>query len=191
MELIDVLETAAIVLSLTYVVLAAKENMWCWPPAFVASALFAYITFQRDILGESFIQTFYVLMAVYGYWQWQRPVSGTGVLPIKEWTARAHIIAITCGLLLSLAVGAGLEHLFGSALPYVDAITTVFSLLATFMVARKVLSNWLYWIAIDLLNVYLYWNRNLELTSGLYLLYAVLAVWGYIRWRETWKGQRV
>lgn len=191
MELIPALEAVAIVLSLLYVVLAAKESVWCWPPAFIASAVFAFITWQRALVGESFLQAFYMAMAVYGYWQWHSPKRGSTALPITEWNPMAHGAIILGGLVLSYLVGMGFEQMFGSAMPYLDATTTVFSLIATYMVARKVLSNWIYWIAIDALNIFLYWHRDLAPTSGLYLLYTVLALWGYIRWRETWKGQRV
>ncbi|MCF8258436.1 MAG: nicotinamide riboside transporter PnuC [Flavobacteriales bacterium] len=186
MELTTVLEISAIVLALLYVVLAAKESVWCWPPAFISSAIYAWITSDAHLVGETIIMLFYMAMAVYGWWKWHsRDASSTGI-PITDWHPWMHAGIIGAGLVLSCAVGVGFERFFNSAQPYLDATTTVFGFMATYMVAKKILSNWLYWIAIDALNIYLYQGRDLNLTSGLYALYTVLALWGYIRWRKTW-----
>ncbi len=186
MEMTDALEWTAVALSLCYVVLATRQSIWCWPFAFLSSSLFVFITWQASLVGESFLQLFYVFMAVFGWWQWQAPATSEEHPTLSEWSIAAHGLIVGGGLPLSLLLGLGFERLFGSAMPYLDALTSVFSLIATFMLTRKVLSNWLYWIAIDTLNVYLYWNRDLGITAGLYALYAILALWGYIQWRKTW-----
>ena len=73
--------------------------------------------------------------------------------------------------------------------PYTDAFTTVFSLAATFMVTKKVLNNWLYWVVIDLVSIFLYMSRGLELAAVQYLLFTVLAILGWIQWRKQYKLQ--
>jgi nicotinamide mononucleotide transporter len=186
MEMTDALQWTAVVLSLCYVVLAARQSIWCWPFAFLSSSLYVFITCQASLVGESFLQLFYVFMAVFGWWKWQAPGRSEEHPPLTEWSSAMHVLIIAGGLVLSLVLGLGFEHIFGSAMPYLDALTSVFSLIATFMLTRKVLSNWLYWIAIDALNVYLYWNRDLGITAGLYALYSILALWGFIQWRKTW-----
>lgn len=182
------LEITAVALALLYVVLAAKESIWCWLPAFVSSTIYAWLTWTAGLAGESAISVFYMAMAVYGWVTWAKAGAEEN-LPLTEWKLRTHAVVLIVGAAGSLLLGMTFDHLFGSKMPYLDALTTVFSLMATFMVTRKVLSNWIYWVGIDALNFYLYWNRDLQLSSLLYLLYTVLAVWGFIQWKNTWERQ--
>lgn len=187
MELSSVLEYTAIVLALLYVILAAKESIWCWYPAFVSSAIYTYLTYSANLIGESFISLFYLVMAVYGWWQWKFGSEDQTELRIKEWRTPHHLWIILIGFAGTAVLGRAFSEGFDSAMPYLDAFTTSFSLIATYMVTRKVLSNWIYWVVIDAFNIFLYWSRGLEPTSGLYALYTVLAVVGYISWRKQWK----
>jgi len=187
MDLNSILEYTAIILALLYVILAAKESILCWYPAFVSSGIYVYLSWSADLVGEAMISLFYVLMAVYGWWQWKFGKKDNTGMHISEWHTMRHVVAIFLGFLLAGALGRLFAELFDSAMPYTDAFTTSFSLVATYMVTRKILSNWIYWIVIDAFNVFLYWNRGLEPTSALYVLYCILAVAGYISWRKVWK----
>ncbi len=189
MELNSILEYTAIVLALVYVVLAAKESVWCWYPAFVSSAIYAYLTYTANLIGESLISLFYAAMAIYGWWQWNYSCENRTKLKIKEWRRPHHLWLVLIGFSSTAILGRIFSEGFNSAMPYLDAFTTSFSLIATFMVTRKVLSNWLYWVVIDLINIFLYWNRGMEPTSGLYALYTFLALVGYISWRKQWRTQ--
>jgi nicotinamide mononucleotide transporter len=126
-------------------------------------------------------------MAIYGWKQWHFHNTTTQDLPVSEWKILWHSLAIVLGLIITIALGYTFQKLFGSAMPYLDAFTTSFSLIATYLIARKVLSNWIYWIIIDAINIFLYWNRDLKMSAVLYLLYTVLAMWGYFSWRKSWK----
>lgn len=190
MDVASVLEYTAIVLAILYVTLAAKESIWCWYPAFISSGIYVYLTYSANLIGESFISLFYVIMAVYGWWQWNFGKRKDEQLRLAEWHTTHHVWAILIGFVFAGALGKGFEILFDSAMPYLDAFTTSFSLIATFMVTRKILSNWIYWIVIDAFNIYLYWSRSLEPTAGLYFLYTILAVFGFISWYKEWKVDR-
>lgn len=190
MELTSILEVTAVALSIAYVILAAQERIWCWTAALASSALFAVITWQAQLVGESLINLFYMAMAVYGWSVWRSGSGQNAVHPIMEWPLRWHLALIAGGLLAAVLLGTAFDQWFGSAMPYLDALTSVMSVIATFMVARKVLSNWLYWVMIDSLNVYLYWQRDLKVTSALFVLYTLLALWAYIRWRNRWTEGR-
>lgn len=191
MELTTGLEIAAMTLSLAYVALAAKESIWCWPPAFLGTAIYTFITYKSALVGESLLNVFYMLMALYGWWKWRFPSAKGKFRPIVEWGIPWHLGIIIGGLAISLLLGLGFQHWLASAMPFLDATTTVFSLIATFMVARKVLSNWIYWIVIDVLNVYLYSTRELYITSALFTLYTFIAIWGYFHWKKSWKTSRM
>lgn len=190
MDLSSVLEYSAIILAIVYVILAAKESVWCWYPAFVSSSIYVYLTYSANLIGESLISVFYVIMAVYGWWQWSSGKRKDAGLNIAEWHTTHHVRAILLGFIFAGALGKGFEIMFDSAMPYLDAFTTSFSLIATFMVTRKILSNWIYWIVIDAFNIYLYWSRGLEPTAGLYFLYTILAIVGFFSWYKEWKVDR-
>lgn len=190
MDLGSILEYTAIFFAIVYVILAARENILCWFAGFISSGIYVYLTFTANLIGESLISVFYVVMAVYGWWQWKCGKRKDKNLKIAEWHTTHHVRAILLGFIFAGALGKGFELAFDSAMPYLDAFTTSFSLIATFMVTRKILSNWIYWIVIDAFNVYLYWSRDLEPTAGLYVVYTILAVFGFISWYKEWKGDR-
>ena len=101
---------------------------------------------------------------------------------IKEWTELKHLGIIFLGTILTFFMGFYFSIYTDSAMPITDSFTTIFSLIATYMVVKKVLGNWLYWIVIDLVSVYLYFNRDLHLTSLLFIVYTIIAVFGYFSW---------
>ncbi len=175
-------EAAAVVLGVAYLLLAMRESLWCWYAAFASTAIFLVLFWNVNLLMESALQVYYLAMAVYGWWQWQRGGAGHTGLAISRWNARQHLVAVAAVLLVSAASGALLQHYTGAALPYLDSFTTWGSVLTTWMVARKILENWLYWLVIDSVSIYLYLDRALYLTAGLFVIYLVIVLFGYRKW---------
>lgn len=174
----SVIESLAVLFSLLYVILAAKENIWCWGAALISVSLYAYICYTAKLYPETGLQIFYLIMAIIGYFTWNKKSKEK----IKEWSEFKHLIIIILGALFSFIMGFYFFTYTESAMPIIDSITTTFSIIATYMVVKKVLGNWLYWIVIDLLSVYMYFHRDLHLTSLLFVAYATIAVFGYISW---------
>jgi nicotinamide mononucleotide transporter len=185
------LEAAGVLFSVLYLVLAIRESLWCWPAAFVSSALTVAVMSGARLYSEAALNVFYAAMAVYGWYQWRYGgrTSGARELPIAVWSLQAHALAIGGSLALSLAVGWLMSRNTEAAFPYLDAFVTVSSVVTTYMVARKILENWLYWLVIDSLSLYLYWERELDLYVGLFALYLVLAAIGLVRWHRDWRAQ--
>ena len=109
--------------------------------------------------------------------------------PIRKWSPKQHAMACSTLVFLSVLIGSAMARWTDAASPFVDAATTVSALLATWMVARKLLENWLYWIAIDIASIGLYLSRDLSLTA-LFAGYVLLAAWGYRTWRAQWHCRR-
>ena len=174
----SVIESLAVLFSLLYVILAAKENIWCWVAALISVSLYIYICYTAKLYPETGLQIFYLIMAIIGYFTWNKKNKEK----IKEWSEFKHLIIIILGALFSFIMGFYFFTYTESAMPIIDSITTTFSIIATYMVVKKVLGNWLYWIVIDLLSVYMYFHRDLHLTSLLFVAYATIAVFGYISW---------
>ena len=187
------LEAAGVLLGVLYLVLAIRENLWCWPAAFLSSALTIVVMAGARLYSEAALNVFYAAMAVYGWYQWRYggAKSGERDLRISVWPLRTHAVAIGGSVASSAVVGWLMSRHTNAAFPYLDAFVTVSSVVTTYMVARKILENWLYWLVVDSLSMYLYWQRELYLYAGLFALYLVLVVIGLVRWHRDWRAQPV
>ena len=179
-------EGLAVALAIAYLLLAIRENILCWACAFASTAIYTVLFWNVSLVMESALNVYYMAMAVYGWYQWQRGSQQGTELPITRWRWSTHIGIWLLIAALTLLSGFLLTGQSTAAWPYVDSFTTWSSVIVTFMVARKVLENWLYWIVIDSVSVLLYFERGLALTSLLMAGYTVMAIAGYIYWRRHW-----
>ena len=189
LEAMSVWEILAVVLGVFYLVLAMKERIECWYAAFVSTAIYSVLFWDVNLLMESALQIYYLLMAVFGWHQWRKKSDQQNDLLIHTWSLKNHLM-----VLLSLIVLVGLSGYFlaantSAAWPYVDSFTTWGSVITTYMVARKVLENWLYWLVIDSVSIFLYFDRELYLTALLFALYVVLVIIGFYQWRREYQQQ--
>lgn len=175
-------EGVAVVLGIIYLLLAMRESLWCWYAAFFSTAIFLVIFREVNLLMESALQVYYLGMAVYGWRQWRRGAEAGQPLEISSWRWRQHVVAIGITVLLSIVSAAALSRWTDAALPLLDSFTTWGSVLTTWMVARKVLENWLYWLVIDSVSIYLYLDRALYFTAALFAVYLVIVLFGYRQW---------
>jgi nicotinamide mononucleotide transporter len=202
-------ELVAVLLAIAYLVLAIRQSPWCWAAAIGSTSIYVVLMYDARLYMESALQFFYIAIAVYGWWHWTHPAMAAGVttaadrqdsrtaaaptqppatLPVTTWPLRHHLAAITAVLALSAASGWLLARHTDAALPYLDSFTTWGAVLATWMVARKLLENWYYWFIIDSAAIWLYLHRGLHLTALLFALYLVLIVIGYLAWRRSMLG---
>lgn len=184
----SLVEWLAVVSTITYVILVTKRLIICWIFAFVGSSLFVYLCYIGELYIESILQLFYVAMAIVGWVSWKK--SETGKSSVIKWEMKSHLINIFLSGTLAFVLGYIFDNFTNQANPYVDAFTTCFSLSATFMVTKKVLENWIYWIVIDLVSIYLYAQRDYNLSAIQYGLFTILAVFGFMAWRKEYNTQR-
>ncbi len=184
---LSIVETAAVVLAVAYLVLAVRQNILCWAAALFSSCLYTGLFFDVRLYMESVLQVFYAAMAVYGWHQWRYGGTEHSGVKIRMWPLRYHAIALAGIGVVSLLLGWGMSHT-AAAFPYADSFTTIAAIVTTFMVARKVLENWGYWFVIDSISVYLYAARGLYLTALLFLIYLVLIVIGFRSWSREYHG---
>ena len=189
-------EMIAVLASLSYVILATREHRACWPAAIMGSGIYVVVFFQYQLYMDSVLSVFYVAMAIYGWFTWKtaREQSTTTrhipAVKIHCWSKQTHVYGLLAVALLTLSSGSYLANNTDAAFPFLDSLTTWSSLFATWMVVNKVLENWLYWIAIDALSLYLYINKALFFTSALFALYIIIAGYGYWHWRQRWQAQQ-
>ena len=180
----DWLEYAAVFFNIAYVILAARENIWCWPMGIIGSGLSIWLFIESKLYAESVLFTYYVIMGIYGWWAWSQGQTKEGKLEIRQIKVKTHLLILLAGYGLTTLVFYLLRTYTDAEMPLLDSFTTVFSFIATWLVAKRVLENWIYWICIDALTVYLYFSRELNLYALLSLAYTFMAVYGYMQWRK-------
>jgi len=191
------LEVTAVVFAMAYLLLAVRENVWCWLFAFLSTAIYTVLFWDVSLLMESALNVYYMAMAIYGWYQWTRGGTNGDELPhalaVHSMSGSQHARVIVAIAILSIVSGYLLTENSTAAWPYIDSFTTWSSVITTYLVARKYLQNWLYWIVIDTVSVPLYIDRGLSLTALLFVAYVVIAVVGYFKWREHFRnnGQAV
>jgi nicotinamide mononucleotide transporter len=180
-------ELSAMILALAYLLLAVRQIIWCWLAAFVSTLIYSGVFLQAQLFMDAALQVFYALMAIYGWSQWRHGGHADSALRISKRPMQWHGITLAVIVLTSLVSGFLLSRYTNAAFPYLDSFTTWASVIATWMVARKVLENWIYWIAIDSVSVYLYVHRGLYLTVILFILYVMIAVAGWQIWKSEYR----
>jgi nicotinamide mononucleotide transporter len=184
-------EALAVALGIAYVILAARESIWCWPAAFISTAIYTALFWQGQLPMQSLLNLFYLGMAVYGFMLWRRHDRPQDDLKIHFWAWRNHLAFIAIGTVLTLSMGLLLSELQASQKPYLDAFVTVFSVLNTYLMARKVLENWGYWLVIDSAAVVLYLQTGYLMTAAMFALYLGLAVYGLINWLKLYHAAKI
>jgi len=186
-------ELLAVVTSLLYVVLAAKGNIWCWPAALVSTLLYTAIFYDVYLWMDSMLQVYYMFMAIYGWYCWQSQkedlAAGNKPFTVSKKSITFHLRAICILTVISYVLGKFMAENTPTHFPYIDAATTVFAVFTTYLVTQKILENWLYWLAIDFVSIYIYIEKGLTPTAVLFALYVIIAGYGYYQWRIHYKQQ--
>ncbi|MDO6747598.1 nicotinamide riboside transporter PnuC [Gilvimarinus sp. 1_MG-2023] len=182
-------EFIAVALAVAYLLLAVKQNSLCWYCAFASTAIYTVLFWDVQLLMESGLNVYYMVMAVYGWWQWRHGGKNDTSLPIRRWGLTQHLKAGAGILTITLVSGALLMQYTEAAWPYLDSFTTWASVITTFMVARKILENWLYWMVINSISIFLFIDRGLYLTALLLVSYLIISIFGLINWRRDYRLQ--
>ena len=183
------LEIVSVAFGLIYVILAARENAWCWPAAMIGTGTAIFLFWDVSLLMESALNVFYLAIAFYGLWAWHRGGDHGGSLEISSWSPNAHALALIGIVTLTAISGTALASGTSASYPFIDSFTTWAAVITTWMVTRKILENWLYWLLINSISVWLFWQKGLALYALLFVLYIVIAIYGYFNWRRIWRSQ--
>jgi nicotinamide mononucleotide transporter len=183
-------EAVAAGLGLAYLLLAVRRNLLCWFCAFASTSIYLVLFARAALYMQVLLQVFYLVMAVYGFMDWRRGRTDAGDVQIRSWTPSMHVLVAVLVLAASLANGYALANTTDAAAPYLDSFVTWGSVVTTWMVARRVIENWLYWIVIDSAAAWLYYSQGLLVTTLLFLIYLGIVVHGYFVWRREQAAQR-
>lgn len=179
-------EALAMFLSLLYIILAIKQSLWCWPAAFFSTLIYAILFFDASLLMDSFLNAYYLVMAVYGWYAWKytNAIEKNEELHISRYGLKKNIKIILILSTVSIVLGYIMDNYTKADFAYIDSATTVFALFATYMLAQKIIENWLYWVVIDSVSIYIYIQKGFYLTAILFVLYTLLALLAYQTWKK-------
>ncbi len=182
---VEILATGA---NLAFIVLLIRERILCWVFGIGGSLLSVYLFVDARLYFESLLYLFYAAMGAWGWLRWHRREEQEDN-PVTTWRMSQHLSALVFGGAAALGLGLLVQNLTDAERPLVDAATTVFSFIATFMEIHKVLEGWIYWFVLNLASIWLYHDRDLDIYAVLIGIYSLLSVWGYITWRRSWLAQ--
>ena len=182
-------EVIAVVAAIAYLGFAIRQQIICWLFAAISTAIYIWLFIEAKLYMESVLNVFYLVMAGYGWWVWSNGRDHGHDRPVVIWPGSWHLVAIVVIGCLSALSGYLLSVYSDAAFPYVDSMTTWFAIWATFLVARKVLENWWYWLLIDIASIFIYWTRDLQLTALLFVIYVIMIPIGLISWRNSMHEQ--
>ena len=181
------IEVIAVILAILYLVLAVKQNILCWLAGIISSVLYFFIMRSAGLYMEAYLQIFYVFMGFYGWSQWRIGARTSNNFVVNTWNKLQHFYALSLILILSAISGFLLKLFTDAALPFFDALVTCGAVVATYMVAKKLLENWIYWLVIDSISILLFISRGLLPTAFLFGIYIVIIFFGYKSWNKILK----
>lgn len=189
-------EIAGTLFAIVYLYFSIREKIWLWPTGFVTSFFYLIVFFQNRLYADMVLQLYYLFVSVYGWFHWlnkRNPITvgqgqprlSTSSLTLYPWMIYGALIALLNLLIYYLLIRLpALLELPASDLPAWDAFTTAASIVATWMLARKILENWLVWIVVDTVSMGMYLYKGLYVTTFLFMVYTIMAVIGYFQWRK-------
>jgi nicotinamide mononucleotide transporter len=177
-------EAAASLLGLAYLLLAVRRNLLCWLCAFISTSIYIALFAQAALYMQVVLNVFYLVMAVYGFIDWRRGRTEAGDVRIESWTVNQHVMVALLVIIASALNGWALARWTDSPAPYLDSFVTWGSIVTTWMVARRIIENWLYWIVVDAVAAWLYFSQGLLATTVLFIIYLGIVVRGYFVWRR-------
>ena len=183
-------EIVAAALAITYLILAMQQNILCWAAWIISSIMYLFVMFSAGLYMESGLQIFYIVMGIYGWIQWNNRSSNNS-LTVSTWQIINHIYILLILIFLVTFSGLILSNLTEAVSPYIDAFTTWGAIIATYMVAKKILENWYYWFVVDFVSVFLFLSRELYTTALLFSIYIILVIFGFIAWRKSMRLENV
>jgi len=182
---ISTVEFWAVITSIAYAWLASRNNIWCWLFGIVSPVLTMYaLYFYFNLYAEVILQFYYIAMAFYGFYSWKFGGVNHKEKPIENWALKKHILVIFAGLILAFTLGYILKNYTQASSTYIDSFTTIFAVIATYMTAKRILENWIYWIIIDTVSVFLYAGRGGYFFSLLFITYTIIAIYSFYNWKR-------
>ena len=184
------LEIFAALVGAVSVFLSGRQSLWAWPTAILNVVSYAVVFSRAKLYADAGLQIVYAILSLYGWYEWRYGGARRTPLPVTRTPARLWPLLLAIAAALTLLVGGGLARWTDASIPYTDAGLTAVSLVAQWMMTRKLLEHWLVWIAVDVVYVPVFASRGLYVTAALYTVFLGLAVAGWLAWRRDWRARQ-
>ncbi len=184
----NIVEIVASILGFLFLYLEIKENKWLWFVGLMTSALYIYVFLKARLYADMSLQLYYVVVSIYGWIRWTQNNNATtqnNSLKIRHLDKKTAIVLLLTTVVIYSIISYILLNFTDASLPYWDAFTTALGIVATWMLAQKILEQWLVWVVADAVSLGLYIYKGLYPTSVLFLAYTILAVIGYYQWKQS------
>jgi nicotinamide mononucleotide transporter len=185
---VSTIEIVAALFGVVGVYLSVRQNVWNWPVGIVNVALYVIVFYEARLYADMGLQVIYIVLALYGWYQWLYGGPGRTTLPVTRAKRRQMLVALAVGALGAWGIGEVLARYTNASLPYLDASLTSASLVAQWMATRKLLENWALWIAADTVYIGMFVYKQLYPTAALYAVFTALAILGYVQWKRSLRG---
>jgi len=178
------IEILAAILGIAGVYLTTKQKIWCWPIGLANVILSMYVFFVSKLYADVLLQLFYLVMTLYGWYYWMFGGENKNKLPVRKIRPKELSIFLVLGFVCSYIVGYLFATYTDASFPYWDSLLTVWGIIATYAMGRKIIDHWLMWIVIDLNCTALYFIKELYAFAPLYFIFTLLAIYGYFTWKK-------
>lgn len=190
MDWIDkAIELFGAITGLLYLYFSIKRIIWLWPLGLLTSATYIIVFFSAKFYADMGLNVYYLVISVYGWIFWAREKESSNDQKVFLYDRYQLLLALTAIVVIFGMLAFVLIHFTDSQIPYWDAFTTAGSIVATWMLARKILQHWIIWIVVDVVSAGLYLHKSLYFTFVLFVVYTIMAVVGFIQWRKQYKWQ--
>ncbi len=185
------IEVTGVILSIIYLLLSIRQSIYLWPVGLLSAVMYIVVFYEAKFYADMGLNGYYFVISIYGWINWSgaNRKKASELQVVRTGVRRAMILA-GAAILLFFLLGFLLDQYTDSPIPYWDALTTSGSIVATWMLTKKMLEHWLIWIFIDLVSMTLYVYRGLYPTVILFAIYTAMAVVGYIKWKRSFAKAR-
>ena len=187
---IDPLEFVGLVIGLLYLYLEYKANIWLWPVGVVMPLVYIVIFYESKFYADMGIYIYYFFASIYGWYIWTKSKKQTDEIIISHLPYRNIGKLTGIFLVIFAAIAFVLIRFTDSPVPYGDSFTTTLSILAMWMLAHKYVEQWLLWIVVNIVSTGLYFWKGLDITAVLFIIYSIIPIFGYFKWKRIMAMQR-
>jgi nicotinamide mononucleotide transporter len=181
---IDPLEFVGLIIGLLYLYLEYKANIWLWPVGVIMPLVYIVIFYQSKFYADMGIYIYYFFVSIYGWYIWSKSLKQTDEIMISHLPRRYLVKLATIFLITFAVIAYVLIRFTDSPVPYGDSFTTSLSILAMWMLAHKYIEQWLLWIVVNIVSTGLYFWKGLDTTAVLFIVYSIIPVFGYFKWKK-------
>jgi nicotinamide mononucleotide transporter len=184
------LQTIGTLLGIANTILLIRRSIWNWPVGIASVGILGFVFYKTYLLSDMLLQIYFIVMQAIGWVAWLRHQEPDGDLIVETMPLREVLFSLAGTAVGALALGATMGHFFHAAFPYWDATVASASVIGQILLTCRRMENWLWWIGSNLISIVIYSLKDLHILAGLYAFYMLMAVFGYVEWRNKLRAQR-